>query len=88
MDFSNILQFTTEALMLCLVISLPYVVVAAIAGLTVSVFGAVTSIQDQAIAQGFKLLCVTITLAVSGTWAGSTVLNFAKRVFSAMFLNL
>jgi type III secretion protein S len=85
MPFDNIVQLTTEALMLCLILSLPAVGVAAVVGLMVSVFGAVTSIQDQAISQGVKLLCVTVTVAGCGTWAGSTVLQFAERLFAAMF---
>lgn len=85
MPFDNIVQLTTEALILCLVLSLPAVAVAAVVGLLVSVFGAVTSIQDQAIAQGVKLLCVTVAVAASGTWAGSTVLRFSERLFATMF---
>ena len=85
MPFDNIVQLTTEALLLCLILSLPAVAVAAVVGLMVSVFGAVTSIQDQAISQGVKLLCVTITVAASGTWAGATVLRFSERLFATMF---
>jgi type III secretion protein S len=85
MPFDNIVQLTTEALILCLILSLPAVAVAAVVGLLVSVFGAVTSIQDQAIAQGVKLLCVTVTVAACGTWAGTTVLRFSERLFATMF---
>ncbi|SFD77757.1 type III secretion system export apparatus subunit SctS [Paracidovorax konjaci] len=85
MNHDNIVQLTSEALMLCLLLSLPAVAVAAIVGLLVALVQAVTSLQDQAISQGIKLICVTVTVAVSAPWVGSTVLQFSQRLLTAVF---
>lgn len=85
MNYDNVIQLTAEALMLCLVLSLPAVAVAAIVGLLVALAQAVTSVQDQSISQGIKLICVTVTVAVAAPWIGGTVLQFSQRLLSAIF---
>ena len=59
MSYDTVIQLTSEALMLCLLLSLPAVAVSAIVGLLVSLVQAVTSLQDAAISQGVKLCEVT-----------------------------
>jgi len=81
MEFDNILQLASQAMLLCLVVSLPAVVVSATVGLMVSFVQAITSLQDQAISQGAKLVSVVITLVIAGPWGASIVLGFAKQVF-------
>lgn len=85
MSYDAVVQLTSEALMLCLILSLPAVAVSAIVGLLVSLVQAVTSLQDAAISQGVKLLCVTAVIAITAPWAGSTVLHFTERLIAAMF---
>ncbi len=85
MNYDNVIQLTAEALMLCLVLSLPAVAVAAIVGLLVALAQAVTSVQDQSISQGIKLISVTVTVAVTAPWVGGTVLQFSQRLLSAIF---
>jgi type III secretion protein S len=85
MTHESIVQLTSEALMLCLLLSLPAVAVAAIVGLLVALVSAVTSLQDQAISQGVKLIAVTIAVAVSGPWIGGTIVRFSERLLGAMF---
>ncbi|MDA8445677.1 type III secretion system export apparatus subunit SctS [Paracidovorax valerianellae] len=85
MTHDNIVQLTSEALMLCLILSLPAVAVAAVVGLLVALVQAVTSLQDAAISQGIKLICVTVTVAVTAPWVGTTVLQFSQRLLAATF---
>lgn len=85
MTHESIVQLTSEALMLCLLLSLPAVAVAAIVGLLVALVQAVTSLQDQAISQGVKLIAVTISVAVSASWIGGTIVRFSERLLGAMF---
>ncbi len=85
MNYDNVIQLTSEALMLCLVLSLPAVAVAAIVGLLIALVQAVTSVQDQSISQGIKLICVTVTVAATAPWVGGTVLQFSQRLLTAVF---
>lgn len=85
MSFDVVVQLTSEALMLCLILSLPAVIVSSVVGLGVAFFQAVTSLQDQSISQGIKLLFVTVTVLLVAPWGSSTLLTYAERLFEAMF---
>ena len=83
MDADNIVQFSSQALLLCLMVSLPAVAVAAIVGLLVSFVQAITSLQDQSISQAAKLFAVVVTLLVAAPWGASIVLAFARKAMEA-----
>jgi type III secretion protein S len=82
-DFDNIVNLTSHAMILCLLVSLPVVLVSAVVGLLVSFVQAITSLQDQAISQGAKLIAVVITLLISAPWGASLVLGFARQALAA-----
>jgi type III secretion protein S len=85
MHFDSVVQLTSQALMLCVVLSLPAVAVSAIMGLLVSFLQAITSLQDSSISQGVKLLAVTIAVFITAPWAGSTLLKFAESILATLF---
>jgi type III secretion protein S len=82
MEHENAIRLTSEALMLCLMVSLPCIVVAAVVGLLVSFVQAVTSLQEQSISQAAKLISVVVTLLALGPWGASVVLRFAQTLFA------
>jgi len=85
MDQAQILQFTTEAMLLALIVSMPAVVLAAVVGLIISFVQAVTSLQEQSVAQGVKLVAVTLLMIVAGPWGGGMILRFGESVMRAIF---
>lgn len=85
MDYDNIGRMTTTALTLCIVISLPAVLVAAVIGLLVSFVQAVTSLQDSSISHSIKLVAVAVTVMVAAPWGASAVLQFANSVMQSIF---
>jgi type III secretion protein S len=85
MGYEVIVRLASEALLLCVVLSLPVVAVSAVVGLMVSFFQAVTSLQDQSISQGLKLLVVSGVVVLSTPWAGATLLRFCDNLFAAAF---
>jgi type III secretion protein S len=85
MGYDAVVRLASEALMLCVVLSLPAVAVSALVGLMVSFLQAVTSLQDQSISQGVKLLVVSLVVVVSAPWAGSTLMRFSENLFEAVF---
>ena len=87
MNYDVVVQLTSEALMMCVLLSLPAVVVSALIGLIVSFFQAITSLQDSSISQGIKLLAVTGVVVVTAPWAGSTLMKFSENLFTAVFQN-
>jgi type III secretion protein S len=80
MGSEEIVRVTSEAMMLCLVVSLPAVLVAAGVGLLVAFVQAVTSLQEQAISQGAKMISVVITLLLAAPWGARLVLEFARSM--------
>jgi type III secretion protein S len=85
MGYDNVVELTSQALLMCVLLSLPAVVVSAVVGLLVSFVQAITSLQDQSISQGLKLLAVTFTVVVCAPWAGSTLLHFSDSLLRALF---
>jgi type III secretion protein S len=80
MEYENIIRLTSEALLLCLIVSMPVVFVSAIVGLLVSFLQAITSLQDQSISQGAKMIVVTIVIVVAAPWGASIVFRFAESI--------
>lgn len=85
MDLDNLVQLTSRAMLLCLMVSLPVVVVAALVGLLISFLQAITSLQDQSISQAAKLVAVVLALLISAPWGASLVLGFARQALEAAF---
>lgn len=81
METDAVVRITSEAMLLCLMVSLPAVVVAAVVGLLVSFVQAITSLQEQSISQGAKLIAVVVCILVMAPWGASAVLRFAQSAF-------
>ncbi|MBN3825121.1 EscS/YscS/HrcS family type III secretion system export apparatus protein [Burkholderia sp. Ac-20384] len=82
METDTLVRVTTEGLMLCLSLSIPAIVVAAVTGLAVSFIQAITSLQDQSISSAVKLVAVVVTLFATGAWASSSILRFANEIIT------
>ena len=86
MEYDNLTHLTSQALKLCLLVSLPAVGVAALTGLVVAFLQAITSLQDSSISQGVKMVIVTVTIMISAPWGGMAVLSFARSLWQVMFV--
>jgi type III secretion HrpO family protein len=78
-DVAELMHLAQEALLLSLLVSLPVVGVAAIAGLLVAVFQAATQVQDFTLAHLPRLVVVALTLALAGPWMGAQIVQFTQR---------
>lgn len=76
-----IIKVTTEALLLVLILSAPTLLVSLTVGLVISIFQAVTQIQEQTLSMVPKLFTVFISLAVAGYWMMSLMVRFAQNLF-------
>ena len=72
-----------EALLLALLLSLPIVGVAAVAGFLVAVFQAATQVQDFTLAHLPRVLVVSLALALLAPWIGGELSAFAQRASSS-----
>lgn len=76
-----IIQITNESLLLVIVVCGPPIVLSMIIGLMVSLFQAVTQIQEATLTFVPKMIVIFGTLAALGPWLGSMLLRFAKMCF-------
>jgi len=74
-----ILPLAQEVLWLVLLLSLPVVLVASIVGILISLFQALTQVQDQTLPFLIKLVAASLTLAVSAHWMGNLLLRYTER---------
>jgi type III secretion protein S len=86
MNYETIVRLTSEAMLLCLLLSLPAVLVAAGVGLLVAFVQAITSIQDQSIGQAAKAIAVALAVVLAAPWAAATILRFAQSSLRAAFV--
>lgn len=80
MEIDTLVRMTTQGMLLCLYISLPVVIVAAVVGLGVSFVQAITSMQDQTLSHAVKLIAVMVTIVVMAPFASAALLHFANEV--------
>jgi type III secretion protein S len=81
MTENTVLELTTHAMVLVLVLSMPPIIVATVTGILVSLVQALTQVQEQTLSFAVKLISVTITLALTATWLGGEILLFTRNIF-------
>ena len=79
-----IIQITNESLLLVLIVCGPPIVLSMIIGLSVSLFQAVTQIQEATLTFVPKMIVIFGTLAALGPWLGSMLLRFAEKCFEEL----
>ncbi len=83
MAADDVARLAREALYLVLLLSAPALLASLLAGLFVSVFQAVTQLQDQTLAFVPKMAAVFVALAASGPWIGSELSRFTTALWQA-----
>jgi len=76
-----IIDVLQEALRIALFLSLPPLALALLIGLVISVFQAVTSIQEQTMVFIPKIIAVSVALMVFMPWMVATAVDFTARLF-------
>lgn len=86
MSQAEVIDFTSQALILVLVLSMPPIIVAAAVGILVSLVQALTQVQEQTIQFAIKLVAVVITIALTARWLGVELYNFGRAIFDSIAL--
>ena len=79
---SEAIQLTYQALWLVLVLSAPPVIVAAIIGLLIAFLQAATQIQEQTFQYAAKFFAIVLTIFVTASLLGGTLMQYTDRVMS------
>jgi flagellar biosynthesis protein FliQ len=83
MSSEDVARLAREALWLVLLLSAPALLASLLSGLLVSVFQAVTQLQDATLSFVPKMAAVFLALAVSGPWIGAELSRFTTMLWSA-----
>ena len=83
-----VLTFGREALTLLLMISLPVLLTVLAVGLVVSIFQAVTQINENTLSFVPKLVAAVLVFLIAGPWMISTVVDFIRRTIENIPLAL
>lgn len=74
-----VLTIGREALTILLMISLPVLLTVLAVGLVVSIFQAVTQINENTLSFVPKLIAAVLVFAIAGPWMLSTVVDYIRR---------
>lgn len=82
MDQSQIMEIGARTMWLTLQVSMPVLGVSLIVGLLVSIFQAVTQLQEPTLTFIPKILAVVVVIVVAGPWMLNTMLAFTIELWS------
>ena len=84
MNQAMLLDLARQAVLLIIMLSAPMLAATLIIGLVVSVFQAVTQIQEMTLVFVPKILGVFLALAVFGPWILNTMLVFTTNLIDSL----
>lgn len=82
MEQGAVLDLGRQALQVALMVSMPVLAVALFIGVAVSVFQAVTQVQESSLTFVPKLVGVGIVMALLGNWMLGTLVAFTNTCFT------
>jgi len=84
MNQSVILQLARDALTVALMVGAPIMAVSLVVGILVSVFQAVTQIQEMTLSFVPKILAVSLAVLVFGPWMLNTLVAYTANLLIAL----
>lgn len=82
MSPESVIQLAEEGVLTILLIAGPLLLLALVVGLMISIFQAMTQIQEQTLAFIPKIVAVLIGLILFGPWMVNQMVNFGTNIFS------
>ncbi|TWT04455.1 MULTISPECIES: flagellar biosynthesis protein FliQ [unclassified Planococcus (in: firmicutes)] len=79
-----VIKLAEQSIFTIILISAPMLLIALAVGLLVSVFQAMTQIQEQTLAFIPKILAVFISLVVFGPWMLTLLLDYTRNLFQQL----
>lgn len=79
-----VINLAKQAIYTIMIISAPMLLIALAVGLLVSVFQAMTQIQEQTLAFIPKILAVFISVVIFGPWMLTILLDYTRNLFQSL----
>lgn len=84
MDQDTVMNLSTQALDLSIKIGGPLLLVGLAVGLIVSVFQAITQIQEQSLSFIPKIIATAVVLIVGGPWMLNQLLSYTEDLYRSI----
>ena len=81
MNQDTVVSLATQAMTLAIEVAGPMMLVGLVIGLVVSVFQAVTSIQEQSLSFIPKIIGLAALIVILGPWMLGQVVNYAQNLY-------
>lgn len=88
MNVDSAVEITRQAVIISLVIGAPVMLVALLVGLVISLFQAVTQLQDQTLSFVPKILAMIATVLVLLPWLFGQMVDYTYELWQNIPLNL
>ncbi len=84
MNADTVIDITRQALAVILMLSLPLLLTALVAGLVVGIFQAATQINEMTLSFIPKLLAMVVVILLAGSWMLGVLVDYTRRLFDAI----
>lgn len=84
MNSQTVLTLGSEAVTLLLMVSLPVLGAVLVVGLVVSIFQAITQINENTLSFLPKLVVAVLVFAVAGPWMLATLVDYLRRMIESI----
>jgi flagellar biosynthetic protein FliQ len=84
MDQDTVVSLATRAMTLAIEVAGPLLLVGLVIGLVVSVFQAVTQIQEQSLSFIPKIVGLAALIVILGPWMLGQLVNYAENLYSSI----
>lgn len=84
MDTAQLVELTSESLLLVLYLSMPPILAAAGVGTLVALLQALTQIQEQTLSFAIKLFVVVMVIFGTARWLGQELFHYGHQIFEAI----
>lgn len=81
MDQASALELSRQAVQVALMVVLPILAVSLFLGLAVSVFQAITQVQEMTLTFVPKFIGIAIVMGLMGSWMLTTLVTFTHQCF-------
>ncbi|MCS4511757.1 flagellar biosynthesis protein FliQ [Xylophilus ampelinus] len=79
-----VLSTGQEALLLMITVSMPMLATVMVVGLVVSIFQAITQINESTLSFVPKLIAAMVVFAVAGPWMLATLVDYLRRTIESI----
>jgi flagellar biosynthetic protein FliQ len=86
MSETFIMSVGKQAIVMALTVAAPALVISMVVGLIISIFQAVTQIQEQTLTFVPKLLAIILVFLILGPWMMQTLVQFTQNMLNSITL--